>query len=335
MGQRANLIIPRSDNGYDLYYNHWCANTLPIDLFWGPEYAEAFIRKQVQVDQSGWLNDIWAEGGVVMDADRRVLLFYGGEDIRDDIPLRKHYLGLMRKVWAGWELKWADDGIADLAAYVGFPVEKVIASEEDDRTDLSLAPPQQLDWTDTVGSIRFEDGELLLFPLTGGVESYLQEGPNMLHSVRRSYGYPEFDLTEWTEDFPTDGFHIDVSARTVDLWHAGVYTKLTNRLQSKWLGWRVIDHHTGYEKQLEYTKDKLKLPIRASQSYLFTLSRMLLKDRSNPLNSLTDIIETLTQKGEEVKVSPWAFAHHQDPLPIDVRKGILRKAINATDQSLL
>jgi len=44
MGQRANLIITRSNGEYDLYYNHWCANTLPIYLFWGPEHAEKFIR---------------------------------------------------------------------------------------------------------------------------------------------------------------------------------------------------------------------------------------------------------------------------------------------------
>lgn len=27
MGQRANLVIVKQDS-YDLYFNHWCANTL-------------------------------------------------------------------------------------------------------------------------------------------------------------------------------------------------------------------------------------------------------------------------------------------------------------------
>lgn len=57
MGQRANLVIIKQD-GYDLHYSHWCANTLPQDLFWGPQHAIAFIEAQPKVDETGWLDDI-------------------------------------------------------------------------------------------------------------------------------------------------------------------------------------------------------------------------------------------------------------------------------------
>jgi len=67
MGQRANLIVVR-DNTYDLYYSHWCANTLPKDLFWGEQYAIQFIEMQTRVDEPGWLDDVWAEGGAVLEA---------------------------------------------------------------------------------------------------------------------------------------------------------------------------------------------------------------------------------------------------------------------------
>ncbi|GIP11396.1 hypothetical protein P4H94_06290 [Paenibacillus macerans] len=56
MGQRANLIIVRN-NYYELYYSHWCANTLPKDLFWGEQHAVKFIEMQKQVEESGWLDD--------------------------------------------------------------------------------------------------------------------------------------------------------------------------------------------------------------------------------------------------------------------------------------
>jgi hypothetical protein len=62
MGQRANLVIVRPD-GYELFYSHWCANTLPRDLFWGPEHAERFIRMQRPAGHDEWLDTIWAEGG--------------------------------------------------------------------------------------------------------------------------------------------------------------------------------------------------------------------------------------------------------------------------------
>lgn len=77
MGQRANLILVEGRE-YQLFYSHWCANTLPRDLFWGPEHAVAFIRIQRAVDDSGWLDEVWAEGGAVVDLDRKHFLLYGG-----------------------------------------------------------------------------------------------------------------------------------------------------------------------------------------------------------------------------------------------------------------
>ena len=45
MGHRANLVIV-TENGYELYYDHWLANTLPFQVFWGPEHALKLIRLQ-------------------------------------------------------------------------------------------------------------------------------------------------------------------------------------------------------------------------------------------------------------------------------------------------
>jgi len=124
MGHRANLIIATNER-YDLFYSHWAANTLPQDLFWGPDHAMAFIRVQRHVDESGWLDDIWAEGGAVLDQTNRCLTLFGGEDIRFDVPLRRIYLELLGKVWKGWQVRWAHNGIVDLADYVGYPRDKV------------------------------------------------------------------------------------------------------------------------------------------------------------------------------------------------------------------
>ncbi|MBC8059818.1 MAG: hypothetical protein H7Y18_04050 [Clostridiaceae bacterium] len=79
-----------------MYYSHWCANTLPRDIFWGPKHAINFIEIQVKTDfEDWWLDDIWAEGGVIVDIEKKILLMYGGEDILFDIPLRKIYLKLL------------------------------------------------------------------------------------------------------------------------------------------------------------------------------------------------------------------------------------------------
>ena len=66
MGHRANLIVVQYGK-YELFYSHWAANTLTHDLFWSPEFATAFIRMQRKVDESYWLDEVWAEGGAVAD----------------------------------------------------------------------------------------------------------------------------------------------------------------------------------------------------------------------------------------------------------------------------
>lgn len=160
MGQRANLIIVENRE-YSLHYSHWCANTLTRDLFWGPEHARDFIQVQRAVDESGWLDDVWAEGAAVLDCDNHVLLLYGGEDVLYDVPLRRVYLQMLRRVWREWEVRWAHEGIAEIADYVGYPRHRVLSANDDISRSLgSLSPPAQQDWTDrqleaTAERIRF------------------------------------------------------------------------------------------------------------------------------------------------------------------------------------
>ncbi len=98
MGQRANLLIV-TGGAYELCYTHHRANTLDHDLFWGPDYALGFIRAQRRVTDADWLNDVWAEGGAVMDLDRRVLLWFGGEGVLYEVPLRRAHTRLMAASW--------------------------------------------------------------------------------------------------------------------------------------------------------------------------------------------------------------------------------------------
>ena len=73
MGQRAVLIIAENEK-YEIYYDHWCANTLDSYLFWGPEEAVSYIRKH-DPEKGYWLNDVWCEGAVLVDLDKKKLLF--------------------------------------------------------------------------------------------------------------------------------------------------------------------------------------------------------------------------------------------------------------------
>jgi len=184
MGQRANLAIGNASS-YELFYSHWCANTLPRDLFWGPGHALDFISQQRAVDQSdGWLDTIWAEGGAVLDQEKRLFLLYGGCDLLYDVPLRRVYLELLAEAWVDWEIRWAFEGIVEIAEYLGVDRKNLIAVS-DDSTDHStdnatlLSPPQERDWLQCIGSIK-SDSKLRIYPLGGMPIDYLLAGPQIV-----------------------------------------------------------------------------------------------------------------------------------------------------------
>jgi hypothetical protein len=81
MGQRANFVVVEPA-GYELFYSHWGANTVDRDVFFGPETTlEYFRRQRVVQPPHGWLDEVWAEGGALLDCARYTLLYFGGEDI--------------------------------------------------------------------------------------------------------------------------------------------------------------------------------------------------------------------------------------------------------------
>ena len=168
MGHRANLIVVR-DGRYDLRYSHWAANTLPRDLFWGPDHGVAFTEAQPAAGDDGWLDNVWAEGGSVINTDARVFRLFGGEDLQYDVPLRRLYLALLAAVWQGWDVGWAHEGIADLADHAGYPRDRVLTAKPDEGFTPDLRPPEQPDWVDFVGSVRLSDGRHKHLPLAGNV----------------------------------------------------------------------------------------------------------------------------------------------------------------------
>ena len=328
MGQRANLILVERRK-YQLFYSHWCANTLPRDLFWGPEHSVAFIRVQRAVDDSGWLDDVWAEGGALLDLDRKHFLLYGGEDLLYDVPLRRIYLGLLAQVWKGWTVRWAYEGIADLADGVGYPRDRVLSKGDQDSTDNTLMPPAQKDWTDLVASARFDDGTIRLYPLAGDVASYLSGGPKLAANLRVADGLPRLLLDEWTTGFPSGGFHIDLSAQRIEFWVARDAPDIGNRVARAWPGWETQWHCDHYEKQLERAEGLLRFPSPDRQALLDRCRESLLwEPTTSPVDAVRMFTERVREQGKEVQVNPWALRDDRLELSKAERIAILDEAMS-------
>jgi hypothetical protein len=325
MGHRANLVVIENRQSA-LFYCHWCANTVPCDLFWGPAYAIAFARRQCPVDDAGWLDTVWAEGGAVIDVDDTTLLLYGGEALLSDVPLRRVYLALLQHAWQGWMTRWAHRGILDLAEYVGVPRAKVLAPGAQPAQVSTLAPPEESDWVEVIGSVEFEADDLWCFPVAGGLEIYLRSGPPLVDIARTERQVHGLDLAEWSEPFPTGGFHIDVANRRLAYWRA-YRVPLVEEIGQAWPGWDVVCLDDKFEIQLTLTRGHPLLAVPEEGRLVADLETMLLREPyGSGLNTLLTSAERERQEGRDVRVNPYALREDPQNVPMETRRQILHAA---------
>lgn len=277
MGQRANLIVAR-DDGYELFYSHWRASTLDRDLFWGPEAALAFVRAQRSTAEGAdWLDEAWAEGGAVLDPQRRTLLWYGGQDVMHDVPLRRVHLGILAASWDGWAVSWAHEGLADLARAVGHPVEAVLVAGGE--PEPPPGPPQDPSWIDTAVTVA-ELGEVRILASDADPDTLAALGPALLDAARR---HGTRDPVDWAvRTFPRGGVHLDVERRQVEVWLAAPWEDRARRLAAAWPGWTVIDHADRYEGQLAAAGGRLTFPRVDEEALVAKVrARVLAEDRDH------------------------------------------------------
>jgi hypothetical protein len=261
VGQRANLVIIERGTR-SLYYDHWCANRLDIDLFWGPRLALEFVRQREPVEESdGWLDTTWCEGAAVVDVDRSTLLWFGGEDILRDVPLRRAHLQLMRELWRGWEIEWAYEGILSIADRLQLSRARFIGGPEDDTPGMPTFNEDYPDDNSVLTSLRREDGELVVGRLCFDADS-LRVGPRLIELIA---AHSKAHALVWNRDFPDGGIHIDCPLRTLDMWWASTTPDVLARVRAAWPGWTVRWHQDHYERHLELADGKLLVPEAADQ----------------------------------------------------------------------
>lgn len=319
MGHRANLVLVTGE-GYDLYYSHWAANTLPGDLFWGPSHAARFI--EAQRPDSAWLDEVWAEGGAVLDPGRRTLLLHGGEDVRYDVPRRRVQLELMRERWIGWEVRWAHEGIVDLIEAVGGSREDVLVESASEPP--ALAPFDDPTWISAVVSLREEGGTLRLVPAQAGHLDEDVARPDFLDAALAAPGVGNLDLGE----FPSCGAHVDVPARRVELWTGAeapdVVRRATRALPA---GWTFHWHRDRYEAQLEATAGALALPTVDDAALVEACRRSLLGDRK-PVD-VAAIASRLRGEGKSVEVNPLALRDDRPAFDLAALASLFDEAVAA------
>lgn len=283
MGQRANLVVVQG-GGWCLYYDHWCANRLDVELFWGPADALRFIEQCGPAEPSAWLDEVWCEGAALVDLDHRVLLFFGGEDALWDIPLRRAHLSLMAETWPGWDIRWADEGIVSLGTYLGLPRETFLDADRNARDSFKVLneyPEDNLTLLTVTAAGTTTAGRVY------GEAEALEGGPGSLDDV---IGLEGARALEWTGEMPTGGLHLDFDRRTLAFWWAHDTPAIEDRVADAWPGWDATWLRDRYEAHLELAGLDIRLPVRPpaelQAARLADLRRLCHHEAKNPVREL-------------------------------------------------
>ena len=326
MGHRANLLLV-NDSDYQLYYCHWCAQSLPAALFWGPEYAVRYVEQQRAIDE--WLDNVWAEGGALIDRHRKQLLLYGGEDIQSDIPLRNLYLDLLRLMWDGWVVEWAYSGILDIAEYVNYPRNQVYRLEKPGQEE--LFHPEEPWWISMIGSIRMEDSVVRVAPLAGVLEYIVCGNERLVSAMKQEATLERFSFASIGAEFPTEGFHIDEVNRAFYYWSARsdiFVEEVRQEVKNCWKGWQVNWLNEDYKTHVELTDNRISLPDRAYEDLLSSVRSILLREDTSYVNMFLRVVGQVQNEEHAVTLNRNALQDEPAQIPLALRQELLDDVIN-------
>lgn len=247
MGNRANFVIVK-DQDWQLYYSHWAGCRMLDALIAGPEFALRYAHSLRQCTKDDWVDPTWADGGAVIDLDRRRLLFFGDE-LMVEMPMRRAVLNVLGAVWPDFAMGWAYDGTAELAGYVGAELR---ADTWDQRPTLRLARNRK--GLCHLISVLDADGTLRMWPLWWHL-SKVWHGPALLD---RLPGRGVGRLTLGT--IPEGGAHIDVRRKTLGAWQTADTMGIFQALPSLWDGWQTECWGDRFEEQVACCEGALRVP---------------------------------------------------------------------------
>lgn len=280
MGHRASYAIIE-DGRVELFFSRWGGKTIVADLLVGPDAATAMIRPPVPRTPPPdddlparllWngpdpvtelLDDVFCEGAALIDHDRRVVLAY---QWMEDYPEFAAAIAGLGAAWPGWQVRWAFDGIGDLAAYLGQDRLTVRSKYEKDAYDLGpfYGPArrgefprevdEEWDFLHCVLSVRHEDGSMDLYASGLSIDDMALPTPAAFDGWPS--GYPTLHCAE----IPRCGIHVDFRSRSAGVWTIDALKGYLDDAEKKWPGWRWTLWGGDIHRQVAACDGRLTVP---------------------------------------------------------------------------
>lgn len=267
-----------------MFWSRWGGQRIIADLLIGPAGATTAIRTAngCQPPTNGdnaaalmWngpdpsqdlLSDSACQGAALIDYDQRVLLAYQWHDSYVSFAE-----GCARLVaaWPGWQVRWAFDGVGDLAAYLGRD-RSTVRSEE----SLTGQPGYgrcpfcgsgtcgEFDSYDCVLSVRRADGAIELY--RGSAHLNEMVAPHRFLFEDLPAGFASLNCPV----LPRSGVHLDYGTRTAGVWTIEALEGFLDRPHAYWPGWQW--HLWGADIREQVTRCDRRLTVPPLPAQLTT-----------------------------------------------------------------
>lgn len=288
MDALAHYVI-LSSVGRELFVNASGADSLPLDLCWGPVAALDFIRTQDPTDHLS--DDVWCQAAGLVDIERQsLLLFANGMSAVDRVA----YLDLTRALWLGWTVRWAPNRLGDIVDGAGFDREGLITPFTWERAvehEAKLVPAADFVSPVTVATLHQRSGQTEVFTSAALLVDVLARGPALVESGDARQGSNTVTIGR-----PMAGFHIEVETQALWYWSDDVTLGLNEALRERWPGWMVRDLGLGT------TDDSLEVHVDLAEDAF----RLVETDPDDALRALVDqllIATGLDEAGEQKRAA--------------------------------
>jgi hypothetical protein len=319
MGHRANFVVVQGGRA-SLYYSRWAAITLSQSILFGPESTLRYIETLQPTD--ALLDEVWCEGAAVMDRDAKRLLFFV-RDPRYHPGLRRYFLPLLKYNWPGWDVRWADQGIVDVALYLGTDPATVRCEEADEsrfaKPEL-VSAPEFVESLLTVGCL----GTASNYGFEECLTNLLALGPKLIDSI---HGRDHAPLTE-DEDL-SGGAFLDPDRREMWVWWSGPRDdRHVGRISRSWPGWTVRRHKEGLRRQVELSgRDATHIGMGEEEAIQRIMALLSGDNSFDPREALKSILKGGGE--EDVQVGQGYFRTDKPELEAGSKEEVLRRAITA------
>ncbi|HYL45046.1 MAG TPA: hypothetical protein VEU97_16815 [Ktedonobacteraceae bacterium] len=350
MGNQANYVIIENGQSH-IFYSRWGALTIPSVLLSGPEGTLEYIR-QLSPDEA-LLDNIWAEGGVLMDVDAHRALFWGGDAIALQPYLRRPLLAALSLLWPGWSIDWALFGVADLARNIGWEISRVLDDEFVDTaflvgsgavvTEAQLLESLHANDSEAILTLRWKTGEVkdYLFLLKESFDKpgthrflatpyqVLSLGPRLLSILptESTISLPK----EGSGQEPKKGAYVDEEAQTIWIWEGETLDpRYLEAIARRWPGWQVQGHVEGLVRHIILSgRDPAAISVSVQQAIQELIAALTGERGFDPMQ-LSQVIQQALPPEEQqgMKFGKGFFSTDTPPLARQERRDVLEHLLS-------